>query len=180
MKRFMITLAVALLSFGSLKAQKIAYLNMQAVLDTLPETDSVRGQLYKYAGKLQQDLNDLGGEIEKAKSAYEAINADATASQVRKELLAKRYQNLVEEYQRTEQDAQKQLMEKEKEKMQPVYDLIKKSAGEVGKTKGYTLVLNNTNGMVLYNLNDADDITAQVVKYMLAKAPATTKPAGTK
>jgi hypothetical protein len=34
--------------------------------------------------------------------------------------------------------------------------------------------------MVLYNLNDADDITAQVIKYMLAKAPATTKPAGTK
>lgn len=180
MKRFMITLAVALLSFGSLKAQKIAYLNMQAVLDTLPETDSVRGQLYKYAGKLQQDLNDLGGEIEKAKTAYEAINADASASQVRKELLAKRYQNLVEEYQRTEQDAQKQLMEKEKEKMQPVYELIKKSAGEVGKIKGYTLVLNNTNGMVLYNLNDGDDITAQVIKHMLAKLPATTKPAGTK
>jgi outer membrane protein len=165
---------------GAANAQKIAYLNMQTVMDTLPETDSVREQLYKYAGKLQQDLTDLAGEIDKAKAAYEAINNDPSASQVRKELLAKRYQTLVEEYQRTEQDAQKQLMDKEKEKMQPVYDMIKKAAGEVGKSKGYNLVLNNTNGMVLYNLNDADDITNAVIKNMLAKQPAASKPAGGK
>ena len=180
MKKILSMLAIATLFMGSANAQKIAYLNMQTVLDTLPETDSVREQLYKYAGKLQQDLTDLAGEIDKAKAAYDAINADPSSSQVRKELLAKRYQNLVEEYQRTEQDAQKQLMEKEKEKMQPVYDLIKKSSGEVGKAKGYTLVLNNTGGMVLYNLNDADDITAAVIKHMLAKYPAAPKPAGSK
>lgn len=173
MKKILSLLAVASLFMGAANAQKIAYLNMQTVLDTLPDTDSVREQLYKYAGKLQQDLTDLAGEIDKAKAAYDAINNDPSASQVRKELLAKRYQTLVEEYQRTEQDAQKQLMEKEKEKMQPVYDMIKKSAGEVGKSKGYTLVLNNTNGTILYNLNDADDITAAVVKYMLAKYSGT-------
>jgi Skp family chaperone for outer membrane proteins len=66
-------------------------------------------------------------------------------------------------------------METEKEKMQPVYDMIKKSAGEVGKSKGYTLILNNTQGVVLYNLNDADDITAAVIKFMLAKYPADKK-----
>jgi hypothetical protein len=32
--------------------------------------------------------------------------------------------------------------------------------------------------VVLYNLNDADDITAAVIKYMLAKYPASSKPAG--
>lgn len=168
-------LAIATLFVGSASAQKIAYLNMQTVLDTLPETDSVREQLYKYAGKLQQDLTDLAGEIDKAKAAYDAINADPSSTPVRKELLAKRYQTLVEEYQRTEQDAQKQLMDKEKEKMQPVYDMIKKSAGEVGKSKGYTLILNNTQGVVLYNLNDADDITSAVIKYMLAKNTAVKK-----
>ncbi|MBM3399050.1 MAG: OmpH family outer membrane protein [Bacteroidetes bacterium] len=185
MKKILSVLAIATLFMGSASAQKIAYLNMQTVLDTLPETDSVREQLYKYAGKLQLDLTDLAGEIDKAKAAYDAINADPSTSQVRKELLAKRYQTLVEEYQRTEQDAQKQLMDKEKEKMQPVYDLIKKSAGYVGKSKGYILVLNNmvlnnTGGMVLYNLNDADDITAAVIKHMLAKYPVPPKPAGSK
>ena len=184
MKKILSMLAIAALFTGTASAQKIAYLNMQTVLDTLPETDSVREQLYKYAGKLQQDLTDVAGEIDKAKAAYDAIGADPSASQIKKELLAKRYQTLVEEYQRTEQDAQKQLVDKEKEKMQPIYDMIKKSAGEVGKSKGYTLVLNNTGGMVLYNLNDADDITAAVIKYMLAKnptaKPAAGKPAGQK
>jgi outer membrane protein len=180
MKKILSLLAVASLFMGAANAQKIAYLNMQTVMDTLPETDSVREQLYKYAGKLQQDLTDLAGEIDKAKSAYDAITNDPSASQVRKELLAKRYQTLVEEYQRTEQDAQKQLMDKEKEKMQPVYDMIKKAAGEVGKSKGYTLILNNTQGMVLYNLNDADDITNAVIKNMLAKQPSASKPAGGK
>jgi outer membrane protein len=179
MKKILFMLAAATLFMGSASAQKIAYLNMQTVMDTLPETDSVREQLYKYAGKLQQDLTELAGEIDKAKAAYDAISNDPSASQVRKELLAKRYQTLVEEYQRTEQDAQKQLMEKEKEKMQPVYDMIKKSAGDVAKAKGYTMILNNTNGMVLYNLNDADDITAAVIKSMLSKA-GTTKPAAGK
>jgi outer membrane protein len=184
MKKILSLLAVATLFIGAASAQKIAYLNMQTVLDTLPETDSVREQLYKYAGKLQQDLTELAGEIDKAKANYDAISADPATSQVRKELLAKRYQTLVEEYQRTEQDAQKQLMDKEKEKMQPVYDMIKKASGEVAKSKGYTMVLNNTAGMVLFNLNDADDITAAVIKYMLAKnptpKPAAGKPAGQK
>lgn len=180
MKKILSMLAIATLFMGSASAQKIAYLNMQTVLDTLPDTDSVREQLYKYAGKLQQDLTDVAAEIDKAKAAYDAISADPSSSQVKKELLAKRYQTLVEEYQRTEQDAQKQLVDKEKEKMQPIYDLIKKSAGEVGKLKGYTLVLNNTNGMVLYNFNDSDDITAAVIKHMMAKYQAAPKPPATK
>jgi outer membrane protein len=178
MKKILSMLAIATLFVGSASAQKIAYLNMQTVLDTLPQTDSVREQLYKFAGKLQQDLTDLAGEIDKAKSDYETINADPSATRTRKDLQAQKYQTLVDLYQRTEQDAQKQLMETEKEKMQPVYDMIKKSAGEVGKSKGYTLILNNTQGVVLYNLNDADDITEAVIKYMLAKYPASSKPAG--
>lgn len=175
MKKILFMLAIATLFVGSASAQKIAYLNMQTVLDTLPQTDSVREQLYKFAGKLQQDLTDLAGEIDKAKSDYETMNADPSITKTRKDLQAQKYQTLVDLYQRTEQEAQKQLMETEKEKMQPVYDMIKKSAGEVGKSKGYTLILNNTQGVVLYNLNDADDITAAVIKFMLAKYPADKK-----
>lgn len=66
MKKILFMLAIATLFVGSASAQKIAYLNMQTVLDTLPQTDSVREQLYKFAGKLQQDLTDLAGEIDKA------------------------------------------------------------------------------------------------------------------
>jgi outer membrane protein len=154
------------------QAQKVAFVSSQLVLDTLPEMDSVRATVQKHYNRLQQDLVDMESELEKAKAALDQTMSDATTSSVRKELMQKSYQNKVVEYQNMQQVAEQELMAKQKEAMTPLTELVKKAIADVAKTKGYTMVLENANGVVLFNLNNADDITGAVIKHML------TKPAG--
>jgi outer membrane protein len=174
MRKYILSLAVMLISAAGVQgqAQKVAFVNSQIVLDTLPEMDSVRATVQKHYNRLQQDLVDMESELEKAKAALDQSMSDGSTSAVRKELMQKSYQNKVVEYQNMQQVAEQELMAKQKEAMLPLTELVKKAIADVAKAKGYTMVMENANGVVLYNLNNTDDITGAVIKHML------TKPAG--
>jgi len=53
--------------------------------------------------------------------------------------------------------------------MQPVIALIKDNVGKVATKKGYTQVMDNAAGIVIWSTSDKDDITADVIKAMLTK-----------
>jgi Skp family chaperone for outer membrane proteins len=58
--------------------------------------------------------------------------------------------------------------------LNPIVDEIKAAVAQVAKTKGFSQVIDNSAEIVIYNGVTTDDITADVIKYMLAPKPAAT------
>ncbi len=177
--------ATATTAMGQSKNQRVAYVNTQKVRDTLPQTDSVKVQLNKYVTELQEELATMSAELEKVKGELDKASLDPSTPAFKKELLTKKYQSKYYDFQSMQEAAESDVVEQQRKKLEPIYVEIKKAIAEVAKTRGYTMVVDNTAGIVLYNQADADDITADVIKYMLARAPkaaapvAPVKPAGT-
>lgn len=182
MKKFIFVMvaiaATASATYGQVKTQKVAYINTQKVRDTLPQTDSVKVQLNKYVAELQEELATMSAELEKVKAELDKSNTDPSTPAFKKELLTKKYQSKYYDFQSMQEAAESDVIEQQRKKLEPIYVEIKKAIAEVAKLKGYTMVIDNTSGVVLYNQADADDITADVIKYMLARVPKTT-PAAT-
>lgn len=177
--------ATATTAMGQSKNQRVAYVNTQKVRDTLPQTDSVKVQLNKYVTELQEELATMSAELEKVKAELDKASLDPSTPAFKKELLTKKYQSKYYDFQSMQEAAESDVVEQQRKKLEPIYVEIKKAIAEVAKAKAYTMVVDNTAGIVLYNQADADDITADVIKYMLARAPkaavpaAPVKPAGT-
>lgn len=149
------------------QAQKIAFVNTQIIIDTLPAKDSAEKKLAAFAKQYDERINDLKAEIQSKQKEYE-VKIKGGATQAQLELIQKSYDRLVQEYQETEQAGNADMQAQRAQLLKPIVDDIKKSIGVVAAAKGYTTVMENA-GIVLYSANNNDDITNAVIKQMLAK-----------
>ncbi len=161
-----LTMIVAVSSVA--QAQKIATVNTQTLIDTMPQKDSADAKLAAIARIYDEKLRDLQMEMQNKQKEYEMkVNSKAPATQL--ELIQKSYERLVQEYKETEEMGNAELQEARAKELQPLVDIIKKAVGEVAKTKGYAHVIDNAAGVVLWSMNPSDDITAAVIAHLLKK-----------
>lgn len=165
-----ILLLVAIFSFGAnlatAQTQKIAFVNTQLIIDTLPGKDTAEMKLAQIAQQYDEAIKGLQMEIQSKQKEYET-KVKSGASQAQLELLQKSYERLVQEYQETEQIGNREIQVQRGNLLKPIVDDIKKAVGEVAAKKGYTSVIDNATGMVIWSSNTNDDITDAVIKYML-------------
>ncbi|MFN5889196.1 MAG: OmpH family outer membrane protein [Bacteroidota bacterium] len=162
------TLTLSVLFVTEAQAQKVATVNTQVLIDTMPQKDSADLKLAAIAQVYDEKLRDLQMEMQNKQKEFEAkVNAKASQSQL--ELLQKSYERLVQEYKETEEMGTNELQEARVKLLQPLIEIIKKSVGDVAKAKGYAHVIDNAQGIVLWSASPADDITAAVIAQLLKK-----------
>lgn len=165
-----ILLLVAIFSFGAnlatAQTQKIAFVNTQLIIDTLPGKDTAEMKLAQIAQQYDEAIKGLQMEIQSKQKEYET-KVKSGASQAQLELLQKSYERLVQEYQETEQIGNREIQAQRGNLLKPIVEDIKKAVGEVAAKKGYSSVIDNATGMVIWTANTNDDITDAVIKYML-------------
>ena len=165
-----ILLLVAIISYGAhfaaAQTQKIAFVNTQLIIDTLPGKDTAEMKLAQIAQQYDEAIKGLQMEIQSKQKEYET-KVKSGASQAQLELLQKSYERLVQEYQETEQIGNREIQAQRGNLLKPIVDEIKKAVGEVAAKKGYSSVIDNATGMVIWSANANDDITDAVIKYML-------------
>lgn len=162
------TLALSVMFVTEAQAQKVATVNTQLLIDTMPQKDSADLKLAAIAQVYDEKLRDLQMEMQNKQKEFEAkVNAKASQSQL--ELLQKSYERLVQEYKETEEMGTAELQEARVKLLQPLIEVIKKAVGDVAKAKGYTHVIDNAQGVVLWSANASDDITAAVIAQLLKK-----------
>jgi len=149
------------------QAQKIAFVNTQIIIDTLPAKDTAEKKLAIFAKQYDQRIKDLQAEIQSKQKEYE-VKVKGGATQAQLELIQKSYERLVQEYQETEQAGQQDMQAQRGLLLKPIVEDIKKAIGVVAAAKGYSNVIDNATGMVLWSANTNDDITAAVIKHMTA------------
>ncbi|OKS85259.1 OmpH family outer membrane protein [Mucilaginibacter polytrichastri] len=163
MKKLLKVVLVAgcMLLVGSFaKAQtKLGYINFNTLIDQMPETKGVQKASQDYQKQFIDVLQTMQTELTTKGQAYDAGRATMTdAVRTQKENELQELQKRIQEYQTT---AQQKVQEKGNELIKPIVDKAKAAIAAVAKEKGYTYVLDTTQGEPIV-APPADDLMASV------------------
>lgn len=169
MKRIFVLIFVIAFLFpiSNLKAQendfKFGHLNVQEVMDMMPERDSARQEMENYNQMLQQELQTMQQEYQKKLQDYQE-NVDRYSESVResKENELQDIQRRIQEFQTT---AQQDFQQKQNEIMEPIMEKIENAIEKVGEEQGFIYIFDTSAGAVVYkNDNNSKDVAPLVKK----------------
>lgn len=158
MKKTLLVLLVALLaSMGCAMAQnqKIGYINSDDLMKVMPGRDSAQAVLQAEMEDLQKNLQTMQSELESRYKDYESRRAEM--SDLIRQTKERELQDMNTRVKEFAENAQKQLQEREMTLLQPIIERAKKAITEVAEERGYSYILDDAHGVVLFH-KDADDI----------------------
>ena len=139
---------------------KVAYVNIEAVFASLPDTDSAKTKLNAFIAEQMMVLQPLEADLKTLQTRYSEMKAkgSATLPLVEKELIAKQ-----QEYRLSSAQLEKEISELEASLLEPIQVKIQNKIDEIAKKEGYTYVLNMTSGLnILFN-KEENLITKRVI-----------------
>lgn len=151
-------LGILLLSAGFANAQapKFGHIDLQALVQIMPERATAEKQFTAYQKELEDALGVMQKDFQSLYMEY-AAKRDSLSETVRKmkedDLNAKN-----ERIQTYQQNAQQQLQTKQAELLKPVFDKADKAIKEVGAEKGLVYVFDMSSRVILYNSKESVDI----------------------
>lgn len=158
---------------------RMAYLNVEAVLNLMPETQTALAGVDSLGRKLSGDLKVKEAyaqkKYEEARQAQASGAPDATLNKFRTEL-----QGLEDEIRHDAEAADNRLAEHRAKVVAPVLEKLETHIRAVAQEEGYTFVFNSMDGqgnsIVLYGAEDRD-ITKKVLTHMGIPIPDESAPA---
>jgi outer membrane protein len=143
---------------------KIGHADINEIMNSLPERDSVQIVLEKETKEIESTYEELTVAYNKLLDEYQ--NGLPTFSELIKktkeaELLDK--QKRISEFQ---QNASITLQRRNAELIQPIYDKIIKAIEKVAAENGFTYILDLSNGSVVYTSKESQNINQQVLKIL--------------
>lgn len=143
-------------SFAKAQAPKFGHIDLQALIQIMPE----RAEAEKKFTAYQKELEDALGTMQKeAQTKYVDFLAkkDSLTETVRK-MKEDELNSMSERIQTYQQNAQQQLQAKQAELLKPVFDKADKAVKEVGTEKGLVYVFDMSSRVILYNSKESVDI----------------------
>ncbi len=162
MKKIMIMMM--LFAPMSIFAQKLAHVDTQAVIQSLPEIEKINGELGALAKEKENEIQAMAAEFQRRVEDYQ--KTAATMNQTKKEEVEKELGETQQKIQMAQQDAQQAIQKAQEEKFAPIQAKIRTAIENVAKAGGYAYVFEAA--AFLYAGNEAKDITPDV-KAELAK-----------
>ena len=143
MKKFKTLLLIALIAFAgfnSVEAQtKVGHISIDQVLELMPETQAMKAELEKLGKTYEAELKAEQDKLEAKLKKYEAEAASQTdeVNQARGMEVERDRQNFYQ----ANQIAQKDLQDKQNERLQPIIEKARKAIEEVAAEQGIDYVL---------------------------------------
>lgn len=147
---------------------KIAVVDFQKALDQVQEGQQARERLQGMYQQKQKTIQGLGEKLQQMRDDYErqaAILSTEARSQKEQELSQAQMQ-----YQQAYLQSQSEMQNAYAEVMDDLITKMKEICQQIGKEKGYTLILETSQGGVVYN-GGAIDITDELIRRYDAANP---------
>ena len=162
MKKVLLALIVVC-SVGSVFAQsKVAHVNSQALLDTMPSRKTAIVKLQEFERAGMQELQEMNADFEKSYTVF--MGKQKTLSpvvlKIEEEKLMKKQQNLQER----EQSLQQEMQVYSQELNTPILEMVQKAVAEVSVSNKINYVIDETQTMYFAG---GIDITKQVITVLL-------------
>ena len=156
MKHFKSLLVALMLIFGATSfvnaqdaAAKMAHIDTQKLVEAMPSMIAAQNQLKKLQQTYDTEIQTMAKELQAKITQYDNEAASKTDEENGKRIAeVQGMQQKIQEYQ---QNALKDLQEKEIELMQPLLDNARQAIQKVARAKGYQYVVDcaTGNGMIL-------------------------------
>ena len=140
---------------------KLGHINSNDLMQIMPGRDSAQTVLQKEVQDLEATLKTMQGEMEKRYNEY--MENQAGWTELIRNTKQREIQDMGARIQEFQENAQKQLQERESTLLKPIIDRAKKAIEDVAREGGYTYILDARTAAVLYS-QDSDDIMPLVKK----------------
>ncbi|WP_226063359.1 OmpH family outer membrane protein [Kaistella polysaccharea] len=141
MKKLSVLFAAVMmfLAVGVAKAQKVAMMDYESVLATMPETKKMTTELDAFSKSKGDELNKQAESFQKEVQQYQADAAKLTEAQrtAKEADLQKKQQNL----QQLQATAQNDLAQRRDTAVKPIIDKLNKAVEKVAKANGYDFII---------------------------------------
>lgn len=141
------------------KQMKIAHINSAELMDGLPQVDTINMKLERLQKEYQRMLDAIKTELAQKETFWDANPTDDPDILL---LRQKEYEELVQRYQSTEQEARQGIAKKQAALYEPLFNSLKKVIKEVALEQGYTYVLDSGEGGGMIYSDPAHDLMAAV------------------
>lgn len=167
-------LCVSLLACLSLdvKAQKIGFIDSQAILDKLPEARDAKRRLEVLTTEWQNEIKKRREALEKMARDFqvkEALYTDEIKQQKRKEMMDA--DKAIFEYQNQKFGVDGEYFRKQTELMRPIQDKLYSAMKAVAIEEGYDYVFDRASDTLLLYANETHNLTQKVLDRLLAALP---------
>ncbi len=158
-------------------AQKFAFVNSQALLQSAPGANEAQLQLQKEMETMRSQVAKLSDSLTALDEQYkkEEVALSPTAKEARLKTLREKQA----EFQERAQKLDDQANARQGELLQPIYDNIRKVLDDVRTEGGYSFIFDVAAGSFIVSADKNLDITDRVIAKLRLSAPkAATKPVG--
>lgn len=168
MKKITIALVtLLLLTTPAFAATKIATVDLQKALNLSKAGAAAKADIAAQAKELETEFKIKQGEFLKLKGELE--KQAALLSDNAKEEKIKEYQQRATALQQFQQDAQRKLQQEDGKKTQAILKELSEILKKFGKDGGYTMIVERSEGGVIYADDTVDDLTDKLIKAYDAK-----------
>lgn len=144
----------------SAAAQKFGHVNVQEVINVMPEYTKAKADVDALAKQYEADLKSMQDELQAKSKAY-----DEQEKTLPENIKQRRQQELQEMYQKIQQsyqDNQQALGKSSQEKMAAIQTKLIDAIKAVGQEGGYVYIMDVAGGVPYISTTLSTDVTAQV------------------
>lgn len=163
MKTITFIVAALALNAGFSRADdmKVGIVDMQRAIQTSDTGKKAKSQLEEAFNKKKKELQLEEANLKKLQEEFQKKQS-ALSDAAKKEQQMKLQEKFMK-YQELVQRSQTEIQKKEQEMSEPIIRKIREKVNEIAKKKGYHLVLEKNDSVVLFSM-EKDDLTEEVMK----------------
>ncbi len=159
LKSLVALFAVLVLAGSNVNAQKLGYIDLQELMQLMPEYKKANTDMEAYGKTLEDELKTMSDEFQKKVADYQA--KEKTMSEAIKDVRQKELQDMNSRIQEFQQTAQENIRKKEADLLKPIIEKAKTAIGQVAKENGYSYIFDSSAAGFLYK-PDGDNVMAKV------------------
>ena len=155
LKNLLLTSAVILVcSFNAQAQSKVAHINTQELVESMPEMKSAKSELEKLAKTYETDIQAMATELQNKIKQYDAESSTKTDEENGKRL--QEVQSMEQSIRQYQAQAQQDLQKKELDLLKPITEKAKNAILKVGNTQGFDYILDSSQGQGVIMANGKD------------------------
>jgi len=144
--------------------QRLAFVDSDVILRALPEYQTARQQVDRFAGEWQAELDAMQGEIDALVREFEArelLYTDEDRARALDEIAARRTE--MNQYRRRQFGPDGELFRQEQQLLRPIQERVLETIETVADDGGYDFVFDRSGGLVFLYARDTHNVTDLVL-----------------
>ena len=155
LKNLLLTTAIILVcSFNAQAQSKVAHINTQELVESMPEMKSAKSELEKLAKTYETDIQAMATELQNKIKQYDAESSTKTDEENGKRL--QEVQSMEQSIRQYQAQAQQDLQKKELDLLKPITEKAKNAILKVGNTQWFDYILDSSQGQGVIMANGKD------------------------